>query len=447
MEEAKTEQAEGILQKPKKVWIKRVIYIVVACLVTALVFFAGFFTRYWTLDKELQMINDVKNGIQKSYYKDVTDEEFYDAIFDAINNVVLDRYSKYMDKDEWAEYTAHGKGKYEGIGLAFTTSTEGTESLKITRVASNSPAERAGIQAGDYVVAICGAGEAEQTLTSYTQFKVLLENYDLNEEFRLYTCATPTGADRTEYVVAQKKYVENYVFYRSQTGAYRFTGTEDAVASAYENALDVLPLDTAYIKLTQFNGNADKAFDRAMSIFKSEGKKNLVLDLRGNGGGYMYIMQNIAKYFCKNSQEKNPVASYAQYENSRTKYVASGNVYDEYFATDSQVYVLADSASASASECLLGVLIDYGTVDYARICLSERAGVAKTYGKGIMQVTFPLSIARGDALKLTTARVLWPSEKCIHDRGILSSDGTKTVKENPNGDTEIVEALQQFGLI
>ena len=99
--------------------------------------------------------------------------------------------------------------------------------------------------------------------------------------------------------------------------------------------------------------------------------------------------------------------------------MASGNVYDEYFATDSQVYVLADSASASASECLLGVLIDYGTVDYARICLSERAGVAKTYGKGIMQVTFPLSIARGDALKLTTARVLWPSEKCIHDRGIL----------------------------
>lgn len=449
MEEVETEQdvQASLQKKTKKIWVMRVVYVTVAVLLSALVFFAGFFTRQWTLDKELQIITDVKNGIQQSYYKEVTDEEFYNAVFDAINNVVLDKYSKYMDKEEWTESKSHGEGRYVGIGLAFNGSAEGSESLKIIRVASNSPAEQAGICVGDYVVALCGADETEKALTSYAQFKTLLGEYAENEEFRLYTCSTFAGADRKEYVVSQKTYVENYVFYRTQSGAYRFTGTEEATPSAYENALDVLPEDTAYIRLMKFNGNADKAFDRAMSIFKSEGKKNLVLDLRGNSGGYMYIMQNIAKYFCKNSTEKKPVASYAQYGNSRTKYLASGNVYGEYFGTDSKIYVLADSSSASASECLFGVLIDYGAVDYAHICLSERDGIAKTYGKGIMQVTFPLSPIRGDALKLTTARVLWPSENCIHDRGILPEDGVKTVKENKNDDAEIADALQQLGVI
>lgn len=450
MEEKLEQEEQGKTQKTKRVWVKRVIAVSAGVFIALLSFLMGFLSRHWSLDKELQILVDVKNGIQKSYYKDVTDEEFYDTIFGAINDELLDKYSKYMDKNEVAESRAHGKGEYEGLGLAFDGSAGERESLKITRVAGNSPAEDVGIRAGQYVVGVSDGDKTEAEMLSvitYQQFKSKIDEYAVGESFCVYTCPTFAGTNRASYVVSKRAYTENYVYYRTGTSAYRFTGTDDATPSAYEYALNVLPTDTAYIRLTQFNGNANKAFDSAMRIFKEEGKKHLVLDLRGNGGGYMYIMQDIAKYFCKNTDEKKPVASYAQYEDSRTKYLATGNVYDDYFGEDSQIYVLADASSASASECLLGVLIDYGAVSYGNICLSKRDGVAKTYGKGIMQVTFSLSVTRGDALKLTTAYVLWPSTNCIHDRGILASDGTKTVEENLEGDMEIINALEAFGIV
>ena len=284
--ENKTQAQQGNAQG----WIKRVVYISVGVLLATALFFAGFFVRTWTLDKELQILLDVKNGIQDRYYQSVTDEEFYDTIFDAINDDLLDRYSKYMDKDEYAEYTARGKGKYEGVGLSFNGSAEGMESLKIVRVSGDSPAESVGISAGHYVV---GIGASEQTvvaLTSYEQFKTELSGYVLNETFVLITSPTATGGTGTAYTVAKQAYTENYVYYRTNTGAYKFSGDSDTSALAYDNALSVLPVDTAYIKLAQFNGNADKAFDSAMSIFKQEQKKNLVLDLRGNGGGIIYFL-------------------------------------------------------------------------------------------------------------------------------------------------------------
>ncbi len=428
----------------RRAWKKRVIAVSVAVGIGLLSFLMGFFTRQWTLDEELQALMDVKKGIQSTYYKEVTDEAFYDVIFDAVNNDLLDKYSQYMNKAEASESRAHGKGKYEGLGLSFHAESEDAESLKIVRVSGNSPAENAGVRLGDYVVGIGDSVENMTRLTSYAQFREILDGYAGGQNFTLFTCPTYAGEDITSYLLCKSEYVENYVYYRSQTGGYRFTGTADAVASVYDNALHCLPADMAYIQLTQFNGNANKAFDSAMSIFKAEGKKHLVLDLRGNGGGYMYIMQDIAKYFCKTAENNHPVVAFAQYEKKKEAYTATGNVYERYFTGDSQIYVLADAASASAAECLLGAMLDYGAVDYAHICLSKRGKDYKTFGKGIMQVTFSLSAVRGDALKLTTAYVLWPSGNCIHERGILATDGTKTVEENYEKDVEIVEALKQF---
>ena len=105
--------------------------------------------------------------------------------------------------------------------------------------------------------------------------------------------------------------------------------------------------------------------------------------------------------------------------------------------------MLADNTTASASECLIGCMLDYGTIAYSDICLSERSGQVKTYGKGIMQTTYPVRLLEGDAVKLTTAKICWPiSGNCIHGRGILPDDGTKTVAESYGADTEITQALQ-----
>ena len=151
-------------------------------------------------------------------------------------------------------------------------------------------------------------------------------------------------------------------------------------------------------------------------------------------------------YFCKTSTDKNPAVAVADYTKKGKKEVfeASGNYYYDYFSDESCIYVLADSGTASASECLIGCMVDYGAVSYSDIFLSERNGIAKTYGKGIMQTTVPSSIfGRPDAIKLTTARILWPlSGNCIHDRGVLPEDGAHVVSENYSEDAEILEAWE-----
>ena len=440
------QEQERTHEQPKRVWVKRVIAVSVGLGIATLSFLGGFFTRQWTLDEDLQTITDVKNRVQQSYYKEITDEQFYDALLDGLSTHLLDPYSTYMDKQETAEYKAHGEGKYEGVGLAFLSSKKGTESLRIQRVAGNSPAEDAGMVAGRYVVGTSAKDGEMQPIGEYKDFVNQLLAFEIGTEFYVYTRENIDDTQTQKYLVKRAPYTENYVYYRSSTDAYRFTGDSTASASAWGNALPALPANTAYIRLIQFNGNANKAFDSAMSIFKQDGKKNLVLDLRGNGGGYLDIMKDIAKYFCKTATESNPIVAYAQYSDNSKPYKATDNVYSEYFADDSKIYVLADSSSASASECLLGVMIDYGATVYENICLSKRDGVAKTYGKGIMQATFELSFIRGDTMKLTTAKILWPSQNCIHERGILAQDGTRTVDENPYGDTEIINALQQFGV-
>ena len=428
------------------VWKKRVVAVAIGVGIAALSFLGGFFTKQWTQDEELQVLTEMKNMIQQEYYQTVTDEQFYDAAIKGVNEYLLDPYSKYMNRAETIEATAHGKGKYEGVGLAFLSSATGEQALRIQRVSGNSPAENAGVVAGSYVVGIGGLDEEMQPVDEYQAFIDALATYETDEAFYVYTRTQRNALETERYRVTKSAYVENYVYYRDKTSSYRFSGKEDATASAWGTGIDALPEDTAYIRLVQFNGNAGLGFDSAMDIFKQANKTNLVLDLRGNGGGYLSIMQDISKYFCKNTTEKTPVAAYAEYEDSREEYRATGNVYDEYFKENSQIYVLADSSSASASECLLGVMLDYGATTYGNICLSKRGGEAKTFGKGIMQVTFTLSIFRGDSLKLTTAKILWPSTNCIHGRGILLEDGTKTVEENAFGDTEIIDALQQFGI-
>ena len=123
-------------------------------------------------------------------------------------------------------------------------------------------------------------------------------------------------------------------------------------------------------------------------------------------------------------------------------FAAKGNLYNDYFGEDGKVYVLADSGTASASECLIGCMIDYGCVGYADICLSYRNGEAKTYGKGIMQTTRSRYPWTSEAIKLTTATICWPvSGRCIHGVGVTVADGVKTVAETYSPDGEILAAV------
>lgn len=406
--------------------------------IAAVSFGCGILATWTSLDPEIRTLLTVKDKIQEDYYQEVTDEEFYKAIFGGINDNLLDPYSQYMTPEEFSAAVSDLEGNRIGIGLVFTTSA--VDPLRITRVCGNSPAEEAGILAGERVI---GYGKTESALTvatTFEAFSAFLSEYGEKEEFLL---KLQSGENERLVTVYKGAYVENYVFYRTNDSSYVFTGEYANDLTKKGEPLACLDDDTAYIRLVQFTGNAAEEFDVAMSQFKKDGKKHLILDLRGNGGGYLDTMQSIASYFCKSATVAEPVVAVADFGDKRTQYYAYGNWYYDYFTEESQIYLLADAYSASASECLIGCMIDYGAISFENICLAEREGVAKTYGKGIMQETQLVNLLKQDAITLTTAEIRWPlSNRSIHGRGVLPEDGAKTVTENIDYEIETQNAIK-----
>ena len=418
---------------------ERVLKAIGAVALGAACFVAGGFAHYFSLDSELRALIQLKSRMQNSYYQEITDKQFYDAAFNGVNGL-LDAYSYYLTADELLERQKQATGEKSGLGVAFSATATGDEELKIAQVSGNSPAERAGVKAGERIV---GYGKTENELQTATTYQALVDF--------LRGCATgetlclklqsPNGQMRV-VSLAKEEFLEGCVSYRTKDSAYRFVKGMELEKIVYGDALTVLNNDTAYISLSSFNGVAAEEFAMAMEQFQEDGKTNLVLDLRFNTGGYLDIMRDIASYFCKNATERFPVAIVADYGERKESYCAFGNCYDEYFTAESRITVLADNHTASASECLIGCMYDYGTIDYGDICLSQRDGVAKTYGKGIMQTTYPFITAPG-AVKLTTATVHWPvSNRCIHGRGILPEDGALQVAENADFEAELHQAVK-----
>ena len=446
MEEEKKEEKEieyvpapaELTKKGKK---KRLTYVLGGVLIGVTSFFAGFGARWFTLEEDMRTLINVKNKIDKEYYEEIPDDVFYDAIFDAINNEVLDSYSQYIRPKEYEENTEANAGKRSGLGIAFLTKTsQGEPQLLVSRVAGNSPAEASGICIGERVT---GFGETAEALTDSVEFDELdsfLEEQEDDVPFFLRV----EGENGSRVVsTCRSDYVESYVFYRTKDTAYTFTGAKATELTERGKPLACLDEDTAYIRLMQFSGKAASLMEDVMDLFKEQGKKNLILDLRRNGGGDVSIARKIASYFCKNAKGKTPVIAVADYGEKKEKLCATGNVYNKYFAEDSRICVLADVGTASASEMLIGAMIDYGTITYEDICLTEINGVTRTYGKGVMQTTYVMDVFKQDALKLTTAIVRWPiSNHSIHNRGILLEDGTKSVQQSYEYETELTNAVK-----
>ncbi len=414
------------------------------CVILAIVlFFAGYLTSSLQFDSEMRTLAKIKRAIQDKYYEEITNEQFYGVLFDAINEDLLDSYSQYMSPDEYASVITESTGEWSGVGLTFLTEdSNGNPQMLVRRVSGNSPAEKVGIREGDYIV---GYGLIDEWLIDsekYGAFYAFVQERAKGEKF-LVKVRRGENVDTVE--LYKDTFVENYVFYRTNTSAYAFSGAQATEWVEINDPLSCLDNKTAYIRLTQFNGNASKEFAKAMEQFKTDGKTNLVLDLRDNGGGYMDILQEISAYFCKGSTGKSLIAV-AQYRaGQKEQFYTKKSVYADYFTPESKIKVLANDSTASASECLIGCMLDYGAISYADICLTENFGVAKTYGKGIMQSTFPFGLFDTDAIKLTTAKITWPkSGNCIHGRGILPEDGAKTSLQAYEKDKEISLAITEL---
>ncbi|MBR2617357.1 MAG: hypothetical protein IKC56_03930, partial [Clostridia bacterium] len=257
-------------------------------------------------------------------------------------------------------------------------------------VVMGSPAEESGIVRGDIMLGIRTEGNADFTIAENAQaFTAILDQAPENTPFEILTLRDGVETVRT---VEKKEYLQITTRYYSQA------------------EIPFLPENAAYIRFDTFTGNAVSEFEGAMARFKQEGKTALILDLRGNGGGRVKIAQRIAAHLVKAKKGETPLMMEARYQKRSEAYYSEKSVYSDYGFT--AIRVLCDGGTASASEALLGAMLDHGS-----ITLQDLFG-RTTYGKGIMQTTFE-RVMGDDAIKLTTARIHWPvSGTCIQGVGI-----------------------------
>ncbi len=365
-----------------------VLFIVVLSLVVGFSsFFAGYIVREKQLNKETRTIDWIITQIKKNYYEDFTSQEMIDAAALGLETL-LDQFSTYYNEDEYRAVQHANQGYKLGIGVGFGISQDGK--ALVERVVMGSPAEESGIVKGDILLGIRTEGNVDFALGNTAQsFIALLEQAPENTPFEILTLRDGLETVRT---VEKKEYVQVTTRYYTQS------------------EISFLPENAAYIRFDTFTGNAVSEFEGAMARFKEEGKTALILDLRGNGGGRVNIAQEIAAHLVKAQKGDTPLLMEARYQKRTESYYAAESVYSDYGFT--AIRVLCDGGTASASEALLGAMLDYGS-----ITLQDLYGTL-TYGKGIMQTTFE-RIVKEDAIKLTTARIHWPvSGTCIQGVGI-----------------------------
>lgn len=413
-ERTQTNESEAPKEKSKeKKTAKRVLRIAASIALALLLFFAGWLGHWLSLGERAQSLLWAIGTAEKNFYRGI-DGEFYEDLFSAFS---LDPYSQYYTKEEYEAVLRASRGEHADFGFSVGT-RDGAPC--VYRITGNSPAERAGLLAG---MRIFRFGEDPASMEEGDASDIHLALQELDS---LYLEAGFGKEEEAElYFVERKEYREAECLYRDGETALRFLSGEKEPYHAPIGALGILPENTAYLRIDRFYASANTEFEAALSYMYAHGKRDLVIDLRQNGGGYLSVFQAIAGHLLKDAKESRPVVAVARYGNGREElFRAPCNDYAARFPEGANLYVLADENTASASECLIGALVSYG-LPFSNIYL--RAGSdARTYGKGIMQSYY--TDPHGNVLKLTSAEIFWPSGKSIHGVGVTAEDGAVPIE-------------------
>lgn len=410
--------------------LKKIITAVVAVIIALAAFGGGYLTRSLLNGGKVNSYKWVLETINNNYFGEFDEDAAAGLSLKAIA-AQLDPYSEYYTAEEYAQIKKDNAGVKSGIGVSYSF-IEG-EGARMVTVFGNSPAYKAGLRSGDTVTGATDGSGVEYQFKTASDFTQFMEARSTGEKFTL----TDGSAD---FTMSKEEYAASYTFMATRDTAWEYVSSADGSGFALvENGAEAkkfLPADAAYISLAQFYGSAAAEFGYLVEKFNAEKCKTLILDLRNNGGGYVSVMQDIAGYFTSALSDKKHVAMTAKYKNGKeqTEYCAKYSA-EKAVSSDTKVYVLANSGTASASEALIGVLVSYGVLDYKNIFLSDfskdyldfagaGAKTKQSYGKGIMQSTFT-NIFTGEAIKLTTAKIYWANGKCIHEVGLTQSDGCR----------------------
>lgn len=431
-----------------------IVTVIVAIAIALISFFGGFITSKLTRRKEVASFEWAIKTIQKYYYEDIPSGDVINGSLKGFAAMYLDKYSTYYTKEEFEEIMATSSGSMSGVGVSYMyvgdgVHPQGKSGVIIEMVVGNSPAYYSGLRAGEFVIAVYDEEECVE-ITSAEVFSDFIDGKKTGEKFTLVT-------DRGEREVSKENYRASYCTMSTNTAQWNITynGGKMTVVEG-EGGIDCLPDGAAYLRLDQFYADAADEMAALIEKYNANSCTSLILDLRGNGGGYVDVMCDMSDIFTGQLSSRNKLAMQAIYKDGTRETFEVTNKYSakSELPAGTKVSVLADNGTASASEALIGVLVDNGVISYKDIYLSDFSEAylkatgtedknCRSYGKGIMQTTF-MHPFTGEALKLTTARIYWPKgETCIHDVGLTDRDcnTVKTEWDVTYGDTQLAAAV------
>ena len=350
--------------------------------------------------KKIDLFGEVLENIKKDYVDDVDQAEIMDS---AINGVLqsLDPYSAYMSPELFNEMQTDTRGEFGGLGIEI-----GMESgvVKVISPIDDTPAEKAGIKAGDFIVKI---GKEQ------VQGKSLMEAVKLMRG--------PVGS--TIKLTVRRKNVKKPLEFKIKREIIEVRSVSSEIISKKKNI--------GYIRLKSFNENSDKQFLKSIKKFeKNLSVKGYVIDLRNNPGGLLTQAINITDFFLNDGE----IVSTKGRKISETR---------KFFAREGDeikgkpIVVLINNGSASASEILAGALKDHKRA----VILGENS-----YGKGSVQSIIPLG--NGGGMRLTISKYYLPSGKSISEVGvtpdILVEEIGDDFKINSEKDNQLNYAIKLF---
>ena len=287
---------------------------------------------------------------------------------DAIRGMLekLDPHSSYSTPKETKEMTEPLNGSFEGIGVQFNMADD---TLLIIQPVSNGPSEKVGILAGDRIVAVADT---------------VIAGVKMSKEEIMRRLRGPKGT------IARLKIVR-----RGIRDTLHFDVVRDKIPVHSIDATYMIRPGIGYVRIGSFSATTYQEFMESMSRLQKEGMKDLVLDLQGNGGGYLQAAADLAGEFLQQGD-------LIVYTEGRTvpRHEYKASAYGSF--RQGRVVVLVDEYSASAAEIVTGAIQD-----------QDRGQVVgrRTFGKGLVQR--PIEMPDGSMIRLTIAHYYTPSGRCI----------------------------------
>ena len=321
-------------------------------------------------DESIEKLEAIEEVIEQYYYKDedIDTDAMIEGMYAGVVDSLGDPYSVYYTAEEWQALMQETEGIYYGIG-AYLSLDPATGLARISGVIADTPAQEAGLRENDIIYQV--DGESVQGL-------------ELSE-----IVSRVKGEEGTQ--------VHLTIVREGETDYLEIDVTRRQIESPTVN-YEMLDDGIGYIQITEFDDVTTDQFTEALAVIKGSDAKGLILDLRGNPGGSLPVVVDIARMILPEGRIVYTENKYGEKE----EYTCDGK-----HELDIPLVVLVNGNSASASEILAGAIKDYnkGTL----------IGTT-TFGKGIVQRVLPLT--DGTALKLTISDYYTPNGNNIHGIGI-----------------------------